>query len=117
VNIIRFPIWILLAAFVGVAGCSIKTPDPLAGWSFCFSQDPAKLDQAIQADYHVYIEKLPSEEKKFASYAHDFEDGTGRHAITLIVNLNGTEWTHILIYDNNNKRIKAIKYVSGHYRS
>jgi len=116
-SIIRF--CILLALFILVAGCasSDPTPNPLAGFNFCFSPDPAKLDKAIQADYLDYIQKLPTKERKFAYYASDFEDGTGRHAIAILIELNGTEWTHVLIYDRDNKRIKVTKYISGHYAS
>jgi hypothetical protein len=85
----------------------------LDGFHICFSQDPAKLDKAIQSDYQDYMQKLPPKERKVATYDNDFEDGKGQHAILITVGLNGTNWRHILIYDKNNKRIRAIKYVSG----
>jgi hypothetical protein len=110
---------ILLTTFALVVGCAglAHHPDPLAGWKLCFDQDPSKLDKAIQYDYQDYIQKLPPKEKKISYYAHSFEDGTGRHAVTIRIDLNGTEWTHVLIYDNGGKRIKTIRYISGHYRS
>lgn len=118
-NIKQLIFYTLLAGLVWTAGCAGPTrhPDPLAGWKLCPSQDPKYLNKAIRADYQDYIQKLPSQERGFASYAHDFEDGTGRHAVTIIINLNGTEWTHALIYDREGKRVKVIKYISGHYRS
>ena len=45
------------------------------------------------------------------------EDGTGQHAITIETGDNGTDWTYVLIYNRNDKRIEATKYVSGHYMS
>ena len=44
------------------------------------------------------------------------EDGTGQHAVTIAVDLGGTEWSHVLTYDKNDKRVRVIKYISGHYR-
>jgi hypothetical protein len=119
---------ISLTALFWTTGCGIFFPvpqwhpftshsDPLKGWNFCWSQDPSKLDKAIQDDYQDYIQKLPPEEKKFASYEHDFEDGTGQHAVKIVILLDGTEWSHVLIYEKDNKRIKTIKYISGRYSS
>ena len=118
-KVVRFTFCILLAAIVWGTGCSTPkpTPDPLVGWNFCFSQDPDKLDKAIRDDYQDYIQKLPSKEKKYVGVVNIFEDGTGQHAVKIEINLNGTEWSHVLTYDKNDKRIKVIKYVSGHYRS
>lgn len=100
------------------AGCAKQsTPDPLAGWNLCSDQDPAKLGKAIQADYQDYIQKLPPEEKKFAYYAHSFENGAGQHAVQIEIPLNGTWWEHILIYSTNSNRIKTIKYSKGSYQS
>ena len=120
-SITRFTFCILLVASVCWTGCerfaSHSNPLEGGGWRFCFSQDPKFLGQAIVADYQDYIQKLPPGEKKYASYYHDYEDGAGQHAVTIGVNIDGTEWTHVLIYDKDNKRIKAAKYISGHYRS
>jgi hypothetical protein len=108
-----------MAMFLCGFGCSSSkpTPDPLAGFHFCFSQDPKYLGEAIMVDYQDYIQKLPPEEKKLANYSHDFEDGTGQHAVLIEVGVNGTWWEHVLIYDKDNKRIKTIKYSNGGYRS
>ena len=118
-NIIRFTFCILLAAVIWGTGCA--TPkhnfDPLNGWSFCFSQDPNKLDKAITDDYEGYIQKLPAEERNYVGTIHFFEDRTGEHAVNIEIGLNGTWWEHVLIYDKENKRIKVIKYANGHYRS
>jgi hypothetical protein len=114
VNTIRFPIWILLAAFVWIAGCATKTIDPLAGWEGDFNEQP---NQVIVNDYQNYIQKLPLEERKYAGVSDWLKDGTGQHAIVITIGLNGTWWRHVLIYDKDNKRIKTRKYSSGGYRS
>jgi hypothetical protein len=44
------------------------------------------------------------------------EDGSGQHAITIQVAWYGTDWAHVLVYDKDNKRVKVVRYVSGHYR-
>jgi len=114
------PIFLMLVTMLLMGfGCNTSkpTPDPLTGFHFCFDQDPHKLNKTIQDDYQDYIRKLPPEEKTFATYDNDFEDGTGQHAVLITVGLNGTNWRHVLIYDKNDKRIKTIKYVSGHSAS
>lgn len=105
---------VLLAALLWIAGCSTTAPDPLTGWKVDFDHQP---DQAIVNDYQDYIQKLPSDEKNYVALGQYFEDGTGQHAVRMEIALNGTDWAHILIYNKDNKRIKVIKYVSGHYRS
>ncbi len=112
-----FPI--ILATIILIVGCATPkpAPNPLEGWHFCVSQDPDKLNKAIIDDYRDYIEKLPTEEKKYAGPIHTFEDGTGRHAVMIIIGLNGTVWRHVLIYDKDNQRIETIKYASGDYHS
>jgi hypothetical protein len=111
----------LLAAFVWVVGCAASkpAPDPLAGWKILFSRDYEKLNKAITDDYRDYIQKLPPAEKYYVmeSDIWFYEDGTGQHAIRIEIPLNGTWWSHVLIYDKNDKRIKTIKYASGGYRS
>jgi hypothetical protein len=108
----------LLAAFALVAGCAHTkpTPDPLAGyhWSSLVNLDNNK---AISDDYHDYIQKLSSDERKYAGPIFYFEDGTGQHAVLIKIGINGTSWEHVLIYDKDNKRIKTIKYVAGSYAS
>jgi hypothetical protein len=118
-NAARSTLWVLLTALFLVIGCATTKPqaNPLEGWKLCWSQDLGKLDKAIQDAYHDYIQKLPAEERKHAGPLLLFEDGMGQHAISTEFALNGTDWSHVLIYDNENKRVKVIKYVSGHYRS
>ena len=108
---------ILFMGFLWTTGCATQTRNPLEGWHFCPSQDPGKLDKAIQDDYQNYIQTLPAKEKSSVGTIHLFEDGNGQHAVQIEIGLNGTWWEHVLIYDKNNQRIKKIKYSSGHYRS
>lgn len=103
-----------------IFGCSCKspapepTPNPLSGWNMDFAP---KLDPAIDKDCQDYIQHLSPEENSHAQESGYFNDGTGRHAVEILVALNGTWWKHVLIYDKDNKRIKVVKYVYGHYRS
>lgn len=118
-SINRFCFGMTLGAIL-ISGCRCSapkpTPDPLAGWQLDFS--PAGLnDKIIEKDYEDYIQKLSPEEKKFIAYREFFKDGTGQHALKITIGLKGTNWRHVLIYDKNDKRIKAIKFASGHSQS
>jgi hypothetical protein len=112
--------FVLALCVMALSGCSCSapkaTPDPLAGFHF---SDLINLqnNKAITDDYKAYIHTLSSEEQKFATVDDFYENNEGQHAIRITVGLNHTDWWHILIYDKNNKRIKAIKYISGHSMS
>jgi hypothetical protein len=103
-----------------ISGCSCSAPkpmpDPLAGFHVV-SLVYLENNKAITEDYKAYIHTLSSEEQKFATVDDFYENDEGQHAIRITVGLNHTDWWHILIYDKNNKRIKAIKYISGHSMS
>jgi hypothetical protein len=114
---------VLMAIFVFGFGCNASntpkpTPDPLAGFHVAalFTPDSNK---AITDDYKDYIQTLSPEEKKYLgpSPVSFFEDGTGQHAVEIIIGINGRWWRHVLIYDKDNKRIKTIKYATGYYAS
>ena len=116
----RFTFCILLAAFI-LGGCATQkpTPDPLAGFH---AGDLQALDdnKAITNDYKNYIQEQklpPGSGDEYVAYVEYFEDGTGQHAVKITISLNHTDWRHVLIYDKDNKRIKTIKYVSGHSMS
>ncbi|HEX3856075.1 MAG TPA: hypothetical protein VHY30_02125 [Verrucomicrobiae bacterium] len=100
-----------------LSGCSCSapkpTPDPLAGFHPYYKI----LNQSIVTDYQDYIQKLSPKEHNNIAYIESFEDGTAQHAVEIMIELNHTNWRHILIYDKDNKRIKTIKYVSGHSAS
>jgi hypothetical protein len=110
---------ILLTVLVWSSGCAMfarQHPDPLAGWHIF---DSRNLNKAISHDCHDYIDKLSLKERKGLLPVFYFEDGTGRHAVAIEIAIDGiwegTAWRHVLIYDNENKRIKVIKYKKGHY--
>jgi ligand-binding SRPBCC domain-containing protein len=47
----------------------------------------------------------------------EYENSAGQHAVKIETPVNGVYWEHVLIYDQNNKRIKTLKYFGGRYRS
>jgi len=109
---------VLVATIIFGCRCSTSkpTPDPLAGFHFS-SLNNLHSNKVIMDDYQDYIQKLPPEERQYVGPLGFLEDDAGQHAVRIEIALNGTDWAHVLIYDKENKRIKAIKYVSGHYRS
>jgi hypothetical protein len=86
--------------------------NPVAGWQVDFKSEPS---QAVQKDAQDYISKLPGMEKNWTGPQSWLTDGKGQHALVIPVAVNGTDWGHVLIYDKNDKRIKVIKYMMGHY--
>ena len=101
-----------------ISGCSCSAPkpapDPLAGWKMDFGA----TNPVIEKDCQDYIQKLPSEERNYARMSGYFKDGTGQHAVEMEVLAGGKDsWTHILIYDKENKMIKTIKYYNGRIQS
>jgi hypothetical protein len=89
--------------------------NPIAGWHWA-SLVELDNNKAISNDFQDYINKMPVKERKYIGYHQYFTDGAGQHAVTILVDLDGTGWTHVLIYDQNSKRVQVIKYISGHYR-
>jgi hypothetical protein len=115
-NIARFTSLLLLAALVLAAGCTTVGRNPLESWRFS-SITNLDSNKAITDDYQSYIQKLSAEERKFVGGIKFFEDGMGQYAVEITIDLHGTWWKHVLIYDGNNKRTKVIKYKFGNYRS
>jgi hypothetical protein len=115
----HFGLALALAATL-ICGCSCSTskptPDPLAGFHFS-SLANLQTNNVISDDCRAYINSLPAVLKNGVGPMQFFEDAAGQHAVLIAVADNGTDWAYVLIYDKNNKRIKVIKYVSGHYRS
>jgi hypothetical protein len=113
---------LLLIAFALAAGCTApvpRHPDPLVGWKVLFTGEVRQLNQSIRDDCWNYIHRLPSDEQRglTESSLWFYEDGTGQHAVKFETGVRGTSWTHVLFYDEGNTKIKAIKYISGHYAS
>jgi hypothetical protein len=94
---------------------SKPTPDPLEGFYVTATMDPDSY-KAIDEDSKNYIQKLSPEERDGAGREY-FIDDSGQHAVKITYTLNDRNWVHVLIYDKNNHRIKAVKYVSGHSMS
>src|SRR4051794_28595318 len=109
-NALRSTCCLLMALLFFAAGCSTPkpSPNPLVGWTLLASRDPNSLDKTIREDYQDYIQKLPVEERNAGADILFFEDGTGRHAVEISIALSGTWWKHVLIYDQNNRRIQAV---------
>ena len=107
----------LFAALFWATGCATSRPDPLAGWTRLYGREHAQWGNALKSDYQDYIQRLPQEEKDAVGPIFLYEDAFGQHAVRFMIGLDNTFWGHVLIYDNNNKRIRVIKYVYGHYRS
>jgi hypothetical protein len=117
------PILLMLAIMLLLGfGCSKSkpsspAPNPLADFHDV-SLDDLHSNKAIMADFQDYILSLPPQGQKASVQAFYFEDGKGRHAISVEVFSGGNDsWTYILIYDNKNKRTQAIKYQHKQYQS
>jgi hypothetical protein len=105
----------LLAMLMWESGCaSAPRPDPMTGFRFS-SLDNLHSNTVITEDYKGYIQRLSPEERRSLGPILYYEDAAGQHAIMIMIGINNTSWRHVLIYDKDDKRIKAIKYVSGHY--
>ncbi len=84
-------------------------PDVLKGWK-ATTDLPA---EAVVADYNAYIEKLPKGERPGVADVKYYADDTGRNAVAVLVVVDGTRWTHLLVYDKQHKRTSATKYAAG----
>jgi uncharacterized protein YceK len=110
--------------------------DPLKGWASWSPGDEesqpagshndttpppghAPLDRAITADYNNFIKQREfgrgPEVKEFVAWGGSitfFEDGTGRHAVKVVVPCENLRdlMTYILIYDQSDVRVKVISY-------
>lgn len=115
-NTTRFTFSILFAALIYMAGCVTKpAADPLAGWKIDLNDQP---DDTIVKDYQDYIRNLPPKLRHNAQGPFwFFKDGSGQHAIKMEIALNGAYYEHLLIYDQNDKRIKVVVYSGGRYAS
>jgi hypothetical protein len=111
-----FKICILFAVLLVSASCATSHPDPLAGYHFADLKD-FNANKAIKEDYDSYVQKLTSKTGGFVGSFDYLTDDKGLHAINIKLGVNGTWYEHILIYDQDNKRIKVIKFRNGGYRS
>jgi len=70
-------------------------------------------DDTVVTDYNDYIERLPKAERPGVSDVKYYVDGTGRNAVAVLVNAGGAQWTHLLVYDKQNKRTGVTRFVAG----
>jgi len=115
-SITRFILYLTVSFLVAGCAKSKLKPDPLEGFHVAALYTPDS-HKTITDDYKGYIQTLSPDERKNAGPIEFYEDGTGQHAVLIMIGINGTVWRHILIYDKDSKRIKTIKYASGDYHS
>jgi hypothetical protein len=103
-----------LVACVWIAGCA--TPDPVKSWNSWSpideeTQRHAALDKAIKADYLAYAHKVwPKGRDFFIFEVEYYEDGTGRHAVRIVLEPGLHKYKeYYLMYDTNNVRTKVIR--------
>ena len=116
----RISIWIALGlCLMAIFGCSNlrPEPDPLTGFTI---SSLGKLDsnKAIVNDYKDYLKKLPPKQQGPCQILF-YENEAGQHAVHMEIfegNQNAS-WQHVLIYDKNNNRIKAVRYGYVKYES
>ena len=133
----RFTLCVLLTLSALLSGCTFllhpinstfaRHSNPIAGWTFRpfdeyappFDRHHYQLDKAIIDDYQQFIAdknfRYPSMYLPRPLTGYYDDERTGQRAVTFSVDRKGTGWTYVLIYDRQNKRIKAIRYVSGYY--
>ena len=84
-------------------------PAELKGW-----QATAGLpDKAIITDYNDYIKELPQAERERVADVQYFNDGAGQNAVAITVNGKDAPWTHVLVYDKQNKRLTVSKHAQS----
>lgn len=111
-----FPALILALIFGCRCSSSRPTPNPLVGYHTPGHQDMNSIE-AIKEDYQAYIKTIPLKSGDFIGPVQFFENTAGQHAVAIWVGVNGTWWEHVIFYDNDNKRIKVIKFRNGGYKS
>jgi hypothetical protein len=82
-----------------------SVPELLKGWK-TVTELP---EEQIVADYNAYIKELPAAERAGVADVRYFKDGAGQNAVAVKVNANDKQWLHVLVYDHQNKRVKASK--------
>jgi len=123
------------AVCLWLVGCS--SPNPVKGWKSHYANlDQPNLtnyhnypntwyyrpdqiyhiDQAIIDDYKAYAHKVwPKDRDFFISELYFYEDGTGRHAVKIVLETGSRKFKeYYLMYDTNNVRTKVIKGKTWH---
>lgn len=81
----------------------------MKGWK----ASPDLPADTVVTDYNDYIEKLPKAERLGVSNVKYYVDGIGRNAVAVLVNVGDMRWTHLIVYDKQNKRNSVAKVVTG----
>jgi len=117
-QLISYLTLVITLAAVAIFGCRCATtkPNPLDTFHFS-SLDNLSLNKAITDDYKIYIKTLTAVEQKNILGVDFYEDEEGKHAVKIEIGIDGTWWSHVLIYNSSNTRIKVMKYSPGTYRS
>jgi sulfatase modifying factor 1 len=84
-------------------------PDALKGWK-ATKELPA---DSVVTDYNDFIEKLPKAERPGVADVKYYVDEMGRNAVAVLVVVDGTRWTHLLVYDKQHKRTDVTQYVTS----
>jgi hypothetical protein len=108
-----------------VTGClHIKPRDPLPvsqGWkSLELGREIRTVPKAVIEDSQAYIQRLPKSERSQVTLVETaikyFGNTNGQHAVFFEIGkpalFGEIIWAHVLIYDQNNKRVKVMKYKS-----
>jgi hypothetical protein len=119
-KIIQFTVCFLLAMFLCGFGCSSSKPasNPLVGFHE-IDRKELNSNKALSDDYKDYIQKLPSNQKGYIGTIFIYENESGQHAVSIEIfegNKNAS-WKHVLFYDKDNKRTKAMRYDHIKYQS
>src|SRR4051794_38859905 len=112
---------LLIQVLVLVAGCAHRIqPNPLEGWKGLGSEYriSCPFGREVVDNYKNYIQTLPAVERAGIDTfnINFFERGDHMRAVGISVSVNGIRWEHILIYNQDNLRVKVIKYASGKYQ-
>jgi len=83
-------------------------PEAMKGWK---ATNGLPADTVV-TDYNDYIEKLPKAERPGVANVKYYVDDTGRNAVAVLVVVGDTQWTHLLVYDKQDKRTNVTKFVA-----
>jgi hypothetical protein len=111
---------LLIAAFV-LSGCAPRIqPNPLLGWKDLGVESVVgcPFGEVVCEDYRAYVRAMARHEQNLV-IDHNVEFYTKQElrAVEILIHTKGIKWKHVLIYDRDNKRVSAMKYAGGTYRS
>jgi hypothetical protein len=115
------PVFLMMVTmFLFGFGCNTSkpTPNPLAGFHE-IDRKELNSNKVLSIDYKDYIQKLPPKQNGYIGTVFIYENETGQHAVCIEIfegNKNAS-WQHVLFYDKEDKRIKAIRYGHVKYQS